>query len=124
MKKLTLAILLTLSGGVLAAPPMLPEEARKKLPPQALTQLNKLPKEDLDYIRVDATGQLAYVERFYFQENEPSPEPGDFAPDIDSSMAFKLHSRPGSANVIYLDFDGEVLTGRAWNNWAGAYSSE
>lgn len=30
------------------------------------------------------------------------------------------HSRPGSANVLYLDFGGMTITGTAWNNDTGA----
>ncbi|MEU4196602.1 PPC domain-containing protein [Kribbella sp. NPDC026611] len=29
--------------------------------------------------------------------------------------AFQLHSKPGSNRVIYLDFDGQTITGTAWN---------
>lgn len=28
---------------------------------------------------------------------------------------FKLHSNPGAPNVVYLDFDGHVVSGTAWN---------
>lgn len=28
---------------------------------------------------------------------------------------FKLHSNPGAVNVVYLDFDGHVIVGTAWN---------
>jgi hypothetical protein len=29
---------------------------------------------------------------------------------------FKLHSNPGAPNVVYLDFDGQVVSGTAWNS--------
>ncbi|MFI0400609.1 MAG: Ig-like domain-containing protein [Thiolinea sp.] len=29
---------------------------------------------------------------------------------------FKLHSNPGAPHVVYLDFDGHVITGTAWNS--------
>ncbi|MFM2318092.1 MAG: hypothetical protein RLZZ215_713 [Pseudomonadota bacterium] len=29
---------------------------------------------------------------------------------------FKLHSNPGAPNVVYLDFDGHLITGTAWNS--------
>ena len=32
------------------------------------------------------------------------------------AQTFALHSRPGSSRVIYLDFNGETITGTAWNN--------
>lgn len=34
----------------------------------------------------------------------------------DYSNTFLLHSRPGSNRVIYLDFDGETITGTSWNS--------
>lgn len=34
-------------------------------------------------------------------------------PDTDT---FKLHSRPSATKVIYLDFDGYITTGTAWNS--------
>jgi PKD repeat protein len=30
---------------------------------------------------------------------------------------FRLHSRPGASRVIYLDFDGHVVSGTYWNNY-------
>jgi hypothetical protein len=30
--------------------------------------------------------------------------------------ALNLHSRPGASKVIYIDFDGHVITGTAWND--------
>jgi hypothetical protein len=38
----------------------------------------------------------------------PSPAP--------LADTFKLHSRPGATKVIYLDFDGHITTGTAWNS--------
>ncbi len=32
------------------------------------------------------------------------------------SETFKLHSLPGATKVIYLDFNGQVVTGTAWNS--------
>ena len=38
---------------------------------------------------------------------------------VDPSTAFSLHSRPGSRRVIYLDFDGQTITGTGWNGNTG-----
>ncbi|NNE05765.1 MAG: hypothetical protein HKN15_08595 [Xanthomonadales bacterium] len=35
---------------------------------------------------------------------------------IPHTEIFKLHSRPGSSNVLYLDFDGHIITGTRWNS--------
>ncbi len=37
---------------------------------------------------------------------------------------FSLHSRPGSSNVVYLDFDGHTIENTAWNNSSGVASYE
>jgi hypothetical protein len=36
--------------------------------------------------------------------------------------AFKLHSRPGSTRIIYLDFDGHYATNTAWNSTGTVYT--
>lgn len=53
----------------------------------------------------------------------PLPEPtgsatGDFdgaGAVTDLSRTFELHSNPGARHTIYLDFDGHVTSGTAWN---------
>jgi hypothetical protein len=42
------------------------------------------------------------------------------APLISATEAFSLHSKPGSKNIIYLDFDGMNISNTAWNTEAGA----
>ena len=44
-------------------------------------------------------------------ENGPTVELGPFPYE----NTFKLHSRPGSNRVIFLDFDGHVTSGTSWN---------
>ena len=49
-----------------------------------------------------------------------SVAPGDADP-TDLSLAFKLHSRPGAAKKLLLDFTGHSATGTVWNSqWARA----
>jgi hypothetical protein len=40
----------------------------------------------------------------------------------DLTLAFKLHSRPGAAKKLVLDFTGHTATGTVWNPWAGLTS--
>jgi hypothetical protein len=47
-----------------------------------------------------------------FSESDSFPYPE--AIDPSSDHAFKLHSRPGSPNIIYLDFDGHDAWNTAW----------
>src|SRR5205823_1689886 len=69
-------------------------------------------------LTVDRHGRL-----FYADESLPLPEA---AAALESGMVaaavsypldqtFFLHSRPGAKKIIYLDFNGYVLTGTAWN---------
>ena len=50
--------------------------------------------------------------RDLFSESDAVPYPEGIDPISD--QAFKLHSRPGSSNIIYLDFDGHEAWNSAW----------
>jgi hypothetical protein len=41
-------------------------------------------------------------------------EPADAGP-FPYDQTFRLHSHPGAQRVLYLDFDGEVVSGTSWN---------
>jgi hypothetical protein len=68
-------------------------------------------------IRVDGAGMVFYVE-------PPAPDAagidGPEAAQVDPiaplEQTFDLHSRPGSLRTIYLDVQGDTITGTAWNN--------
>ena len=63
---------------------------------------------------IDAEGRLFFVEEF----PEPVVEGESSALDAAAfpyDQTFKLHSRPGAKRVLFLDFDGHMLTGTAWN---------
>ena len=68
---------------------------------------------------VDVNGQLLYVEPPAPQVDEAESAPDPLAPAFDPSATFTLHSRPGSRRVIYLDFDGHMVSGTAWDNGTG-----
>jgi hypothetical protein len=65
---------------------------------------------------VDGTDSLFYVE-------PTAPTATSTVTTFDSTIAdadtFRLHSRPGANRVIYLDFDGQILSGTAWNTSTG-----
>jgi PKD repeat protein len=66
-------------------------------------------------LREDGLGELddpPYAEGATAQSPGVDPVLADTYPH---SMAFELESRPGSSRVIYLDFDGETISGTAWN---------
>ncbi|MEO2266443.1 M12 family metallo-peptidase [Pseudoalteromonas sp. YIC-656] len=109
----------------------LPYQALDKLPDNRLKKsLNKLPAHvqtkvlsklstlnipviDTDYIEADASGELFYIEEGLTSSSTEL----DIAvvaaalPEID---VFKLHSKPNAANTVYLDFDGGIVSGKAW----------
>ncbi len=81
--------------------------------PSDLRQL--LLKDSTLYI--DDTDKLLYIDDATEQTEKPdgdAPSSPQAAP-FPYNETFSLHSRPGSNRVIYLDFDGYVTAGTAWN---------
>jgi PKD repeat protein len=88
------------------------------------TDLQGLMRRDKN-LWIDDTARLFYID-------DAGPEGGaGVAPEaVEASLGalypledtFKLHSRPGSKKIIYLDFDGMLLTGTAFNSWKGITS--
>ena len=64
---------------------------------------------------VDPCGQL-----FYQEPDELPVDPPQAAATLvfPASQTFQLHSRPGANRVIYIDFNGELVAGTAWNNYS------
>ncbi|WMC10355.1 Ig-like domain-containing protein [Oceanimonas pelagia] len=92
----------------------LPLPARQR----ALEWLERLniPTQDFEFLRADQDGAIFY-------EDTVLPEQGE-APAIDEVAepltvapedTFFLHSRPGAGKVVFLDFDGHVLSNTAWS---------
>lgn len=67
---------------------------------------------------VDAHDLLLYVEPVNASALTSATD-ASVAQSLDAAGTFSLHSHPGSNRVIYLDFDGETITGTAWNNATG-----
>jgi len=70
-------------------------------------------------ILADRTARVHSSGRIYFVD--PAPARSSGSPQVAAapypySQTFLLHSRPGSSRVIHLDFDGETISGSAWNN--------
>jgi Fibronectin type III domain len=62
---------------------------------------------------VDGNGRVFYV--------EPTADIDDAGvlPPYPAVDSFALHSKPGSQRVLFLDFDGHVVQGTAWNTMDG-----
>ena len=76
---------------------------------------------DLAYLRVDNTGGVYFVDSFL---PPPNKIPVSTAPSVEETVSpatvvstFNLHSKPGAAQVMYLDFNGHKITKTAWNSW-------
>jgi PKD repeat protein len=67
---------------------------------------------------IDRTGRLLFIDEFPEAAGEEPQLPEGAAP-FPLEDTFTLHSRPGASRVIYLDFDGHVTTGTAWNASSG-----
>lgn len=90
----------------------------KKAQGKALGWLQRMsfPAEDVQNLRADHHGAIYYVDAFL-----PGPadagqaESSAGSPAVDPEKVFNLHSRPGSSNVVFLDFDGQILEDNVWN---------
>ena len=62
---------------------------------------------------VHSSGHIYYVEQAGdVGSSETTVPPASYPLD----QTFTMHSRPTSDRVIFLDFDGETITGTSWNN--------
>jgi hypothetical protein len=85
--------------------------------------LLEVPDEDFNSLRIHPLGKLFYVcdmgglpMRSGTAETASANEavPAGVVP-IDTPPVF--HSRPGSTNILFLDFNGHVVTNTAWNSY-------
>ena len=77
---------------------------------------------DLANMRVDSQGGIYYADTFV-TAGKPA---GAAAPagKVSGKEIFKLHSYPGAKYRVFIDFDGGVVNGTAWNNTAGVDTLE
>jgi len=71
---------------------------------------------------LDRCGHTFYVEPRPAASETVSTSTATTSPvsSVPVDQAFTLHSRPGSLRVIYLDFNGQLLSGTGWNaDYAG-----
>ncbi|MFM8364805.1 MAG: M12 family metallo-peptidase, partial [Verrucomicrobiota bacterium] len=77
----------------------------------------RIPAIELRSLQIDPDGMLYYACSALSVDGEEVPQAA-FAPSeapVPVSSPPARSSRPGSANVIYLDFNGHAVTGTAWN---------
>ena len=86
--------------------------------PEVAAWYGKTPSEFTTMLREDGTAWIDQRGMLLFIDPLPAPTGGEAAPaaaPFPLEETFTLHSRPGASRVIYLDFDGHVTTGTAWN---------
>jgi len=84
----------------------------------------EFPVEDTETLNADSRGDIFYTCEFPAEPTSDGSKTRDLPPQVLGSpisiapfpSSLILHSRPGSTNVIFLDFDGHVVVGTAWNN--------
>ena len=74
----------------------------------------KAARSDKD-MRLDRNGRPLYVCQALPTQVGPDTTPYTSTALYPLTQTFLLHSRPGAAKVIYLDFTGHVTTGTSWN---------
>src|SRR5205814_3122687 len=63
---------------------------------------------------VDRKGRLFYADDFELPEGATTASGAVASALAPLTDTFLLHSKPGSKRVIFLDFDGHVMSGNAW----------
>lgn len=103
----------------------------ESLPPQASSKALRwlqdfsFPEADLDSLRIDDGGGVFYADTHLpdFDQLQAAGTDAaavsEAAPLATLDDAFLLHSRPGAANVVFVDFDGDMISGTGWNNSSG-----
>ncbi|WP_050988001.1 hypothetical protein [Thiothrix nivea] len=82
-------------------------------------------ENDVPYMQADPEGGILFVDSFLpdLTENAaPTGAESGLVTAYTAANVFKLHSKAGAGNVVYLDFDGHVITGTAWNSYVGSSS--
>ena len=72
------------------------------------------PASDAAMLRADAQGGIHYQD-FFPLAGEPLTTSAEALTGITPENTFLLHSRPNASKVIYLDFNGHLISNTAWN---------
>lgn len=100
----------------------LPEPAKLR----AMSWLHSFsfPENDLETLETDGEGNVYYsdteIPKLISGLQSVSSAAAIALPVVD---AFQLHSRPGASKKVYLDFDGHVISGTAWNGSVATYNA-
>ena len=101
----------------------LPAAAREK----AMKWLHSFtfPAHDIKSLHVDNGGGVFYQDTVLPEQISQSDLEADPSLEgISPTDAFKLHSRPGAAKVVYVNFTGFTLANTAWNSSVSSYQAK
>ena len=95
--------------------------------PEVAAWYGMAPKDFAKLLKTDRTAWLDKTGRLYYIDDKPEPTGEQAEQNTTTPSAapfplgetFNLHSKPGAKRVIYLDFDGHITTGTAWNASSG-----
>jgi len=90
---------------------------------RALKWLNgfSFPASDVAFIHADKQGGIFYQDTVLPKPiSQAELEANPTLEGINPTDAFKLHSKPNAANVVYVNFKGYTVTGTAWNSGAAS----
>lgn len=74
-------------------------------------------QQDLKHLIIDNEGGVLYSDSFDITELTGTVTDSVEQPlSISPADTFKLHSKPGAKNVIYIDVNGHTISNTAWNN--------
>ena len=98
----------------------LPTQSRER----ALSWLQAIEfsEQDLPYMKVDPQGGIYYADTFAGAKvsgGRTAKSGGTSPTTLTAKSIFKLHSRPGAAHTIFIDFDGGNISQTAWNAYHG-----
>ena len=98
---------------------------RLPLPAQerAMTWLHNFdfPEQDIEFINIDDHGGIFYEDTVLPEPiSQTELEANPSLEGINAVDTFKLHSKPGAPNVVYVNFTGYTISGTAWNSGAEA----
>lgn len=100
------------------------------LPPQAKERAMKwlhrftFPESDVAFLDVDENGGVLYQDTVLPEDiSQADLEADPTLEGINPTDTFKLHSKPGAANVVYVNFKGHTISGTAWNSSGNSYQA-
>lgn len=104
-------------------PPGMLKERLESLPPTARQSALRwlqdfsFPAADAAHMSADDAGGIYYVDEAPdgVEEAEGAAAEPPTSGALSAAETFALHSKPGASKVLFLDFDGHVIEGTAWN---------